>query len=442
MPFSCLPPLLTTAFAKLAWWLDKRTGARLPLLLAGALFARGRRTVTSWFRACGVSDEFRPAYTTVCAAGRQADHLAITIVQTVRPLLTPSQRLTVAIDDTPTPRYGPHVEGCGIHHNPSQGPAGEKHVYGHVWVMLAALAKHEDWGTIALPLQAQLYIREVDVEQLPPERERAFHTKLELAAGQLGWLKPWVDGRFLAFWVVVDGGYAKKPFLRAARCGGWVVVSRLRKDAALFSVPEPRRPGQRGRPRIYGEQRISLAKRAGQTRGWQEVTCVQYGERVTKQVKVFLATWRPAEGLILVVLVKEEDGWLAFFCTDVKATAAEVLEAMADRGAIEQTNKDVKEVWGAGQQQVRNLDSNVGCFNLNLWLYSLVEAWAFAREEEELVDRSRCPWDSEPRRPSHQDKRKALQGEALREGIKQELSGRLDPGEIRALSDRLLALAI
>jgi hypothetical protein len=97
------------------------------------------------------------------------------------------------------------------------------------------------------------------------------------------------------------------------------------------------------------------------------------------------------------------------FSADPQATPEEILEAMADRGALEQTNKDVKEIWGAGQQQVRNLDSNVGCFNLNLWMYSLVEAWAWDKSEGELVDRSACPWDSEPRRPSHQDKRRALQ---------------------------------
>ena len=441
MPFSHLPPWLTSVFLSLAWWLDRRTGARLPLLLSGILFARGRRTVTSWFRACGIQDDFRPAYTTVCATGRNAHSMAITVVQAVRPLLTPSTRLTVAIDDTPTPRYGPYVEGCGIHHNPSQGPAGEQHLYGHLWVMLAALAEHPDWGTLALPLQAQLYIRKVDVEGLPPERQCVFHTKLELAAGQLAWLKPWVEGRFLAFWVVVDGGYAKKPFLRAAKAGGWVVVSRLRKDAALFTLPPPRRLGQRGRPRIYGKERLSLAMRAGQTRGWQTVECVQYGKQVTKQVKVFLATWRPAQGPILVVLVKEEDGWLAFFCTDVKATAVEGLEAMADRGAIEQTNKDVKEVWGAGQQQVRNLDSNVGCFNLNLWLYSLVEVWAWPKEEEELVDRSASPWDNEPRRPSHHDKRKALQREVLRAEITEALRGQPEQEKIQGLAERLLALA-
>jgi hypothetical protein len=192
MPFSHLPPLLTSAFAHLAHWLDRRSALRPPLLLAGILFATGRRTVTSWLRACGVTDEFRPAYTTICAVGRRADLLAISVVHTVRPALSGRRRLTVAIDDTPTARWGPEVEGCGTHRNPSPGPAGERYLYGHVWVMLAALARHPEWDTIALPLQAQLYIRSADVGQLPPERKRPFRTKLELAAEQLHWLRPWV----------------------------------------------------------------------------------------------------------------------------------------------------------------------------------------------------------------------------------------------------------
>jgi hypothetical protein len=440
MPFSHLPPLLTTAFAALARWLDRRTAARLPLLLFGILFARGRRTVTSWFRAAGITDAFRPAYATVCAVGRRTDSMAIATLSAVKPLLA-GARLTVAIDDTPTPRYGPCVEGCGIHHNPSPGPAGEKFVYGHVWVSLAALAKHPDWGTIALPLQAQLYIRAADLQRFLPDRRRPFHTKLELAAQQLHWLLPWVGTSFAERWAVVDGGYTKKPFLRLARAAGWVVVGRLRKDAALWSLPLPKQRGQRGPGPTYGKQRISLAKRAGQPGGWQEVMCVQYNQRVTKTIKTFLATWRPAGGLIRVVLVREEGGWVAFLCTKSDATAEEILEAAADRGALEQTFKDVKEVWGAGQQQVRNIHSNEGCCNLNLWMYSLVEAWAWGQAEEALVDRSDCPWDEEPRRPSHQDKRKALQREVLEGEIRDALSGRPTKQRMRALAQRLLDLA-
>jgi len=39
------------------------------------------------------------------------------------------------------------------------------------------------------------------------------------------------------------------------------------------------------------------------------------------------------------------------------------------------------------------------------------------------VDRSASPWDSEPRRPSHADKRKALQREILQAEIQAVLSG-------------------
>ena len=113
MPFSHFPPFLTSAFAALAHWLHKRSAARLPGLLVGLLFARGRRTVTSWFRAAGITDDFRPAYTTVCAVGRASDSLAITVVGVVRPLLQ-AKRLVVGIDDMPTKRYGPEVEGAGL----------------------------------------------------------------------------------------------------------------------------------------------------------------------------------------------------------------------------------------------------------------------------------------------------------------------------------------
>jgi hypothetical protein len=440
MPLSHLPAFLTTAFLGLARWLHKNSAARLPLLLYGILFAKGRRTVTSWFRAAGITTEWRKAYVTVCATGREAQHMAHTVVSVVRPLLK-GERLRVAIDDSPTKRYGPTVEGAGIHHNPTPGPAGAKHLYGHNWVTLAAIADHKDWGIVALPLQAQLYIREANLPDVPEERRPEFRTKLEMAADQLDWLKPSVELRFKRLEAVVDGGYAKRAFLRRAKNGGWVVFSRLRKDAALFSVPKPKAKGQRGPQATYGKDRLSLAKRAGQPGGWQQVTCVQYGEEVTKTIKTFLATWRPAGGVIRVVLVKEDDGWVAFFCTDPDVSAEEVLEAMADRGAIEGTFKDVKEIWGAGEQQVRNLDSNVGCFNLNLWMYSLVEAWAWEMDEADLVDRSDSPWDNQPRRPSHADKRNALQRQILQTQIDEVLAANPNNQGIRDLAQRLLDLA-
>jgi hypothetical protein len=442
MPLSHPTPWLSAVFLRLARWLDRRTALRVPVLLLGILLATGRRTATSWFRAAGIRDDFRAAYHTIYAVGRRTELLAIDAWLVARSCLVRQRRLVLAIDDTPTPRYGRQVQGAGLHHNPTPGPAGEKYVYGHLWVLLAGLAKHPVRGTLALPLLASLYVRRKDLPRLSLVYAWEFRTKLELAAAQLHWFKPWFEHQADACWVVVDGGYAKKPFLSAARHDGYVVVSRLRKDAALWSVPPTtRRDGQRGPLPTYGKQRLSLAKRAGHARGWQQVECVQYGQRVTKTYKTFLASWRPAGGLIRVVLVREEDRWVPFFCTEPTATVVDILEAAADRGAVEQTNKDVKEVWGAGQQQLRNVHANVGAFNLNAWMHTVAEMWAWERSAEDLVDRSRSPWDDPQRRPSHADKRKALQREVLRQEIEAVLSGPPDTQRFRQLAEKLLDLA-
>lgn len=99
----------------------------------------------------------------------------------------------------------------------------------------------------------------------------------------LQWAHFWL--RFLdkALWVVVDGAYAKAAFLKPALELGMTVVSRLGKDAALWTTPGPRVPGRRGRPRIYGESRISLAKRGGQRRGWTTEVFDLYDKKTTKR---------------------------------------------------------------------------------------------------------------------------------------------------------------
>jgi DDE superfamily endonuclease len=442
MSFSQLPAPLSRLFHDFAHWLDHRSALRLPVLLTGLLLATGRRTATAWFRAAGITTEFRCAYRTIYAVGRRTDTIALSAWHAIEPCLADQQRLVVAIDDSPTARYGPYVEGAGIHHNPTPGPAGAAHLYGHVWVNLAVLAPHPRWGTLALPLRADLYVRQQDVAKLPRHYHWTFHTKLELAAAQLRWLQPWIPDHFTQRWLVIDGGYAKKPFLQPARQLGFTVVGRLRKDAALRSLPPATRPpGQRGRPPIYGKERLSLAKRAGQSRGWQQVECVQYQQRVTKTYKTFLATWRPAGGVIRVVLVQETDRWIPFFCTDPEATVVDILEAAADRGAHEQTNKDDKEVWGAGQQQLRNLYANIGAFNLNSWMHSLVEVWAWQQPDAALIDRSASPWDAQPRRPSHADKRKALQRELLRQEITAVLAEPVNAEKYRELAEQLLQRA-
>ncbi|MGZ6807912.1 MAG: IS701 family transposase [Mycobacteriaceae bacterium] len=394
--------------------LDARLAGRLADVVLGILLASGRRTAASWWRAAGVGEHFRSYYYFLDAVGRKVQQLAAALVRIVLDRVDPGERLIFALDDTPTKRYGPKVQGAGVHHNPTPGPAGSKFLYGHSWVVLNRIVRHTVFGVIGLPLLGLLYVRKKDVPLLPATAQVAFQTKLEIGAAMVTWLKTHLPPQTQRPWLVVDGGYTKREFLKPALQAGYVLVARLRRDAALSDLPPVIEPGQkrpRGRPPVYGKNRLSLVKRAGQTRGWQTVTLSTLtGAVVTKPVKTFLATWRPAGGVVWVVITKEEDGsWRAVLCTDPEARVETIAQIALERGAIEQNFHDVKEVEGIEQVQVRRVWSNVGALNLNLWVHTLIEVWGWGRPARELSDRSARPWDDATRRPSHADRHKAVQ---------------------------------
>src|SRR4051812_49575854 len=91
-------------FSRLASALDRRSAPRLAWLFVGAVLARGRRTVTSWIRAAGLSGEYRPCYTTVAAGGEKTDLMAARLAhEGVKPLVAGGHPPAVAPPDTPTP---------------------------------------------------------------------------------------------------------------------------------------------------------------------------------------------------------------------------------------------------------------------------------------------------------------------------------------------------
>lgn len=426
----------------LAAGLHGRNRWRLSLIFLGMVFARGRRTVTTWLRAVGINDDFADYYYFLQPLGRKSKELALRLFTLLLVRLIEGQRVLLAVDDSPTKRYGPQVQGAGIHHNPTPGPADQKFLYGHIWVTISLVLRHPLWQTIGLPLLGLLYVRAKDIGKIPKKHGWKFRTKLELAAGAVLRFAALVKTAGKTLWTVVDGAYAKRPFLWPLRAARITIVSRLRKDAALRTVPIQPKTKRRGRPRKYGNKRIHLARRAAHRRSWQQVSCFVYGQLVTKTIKTFLATYRPAGGLIRVVIVKEDHGCEFFFCTDPDATPREIVEAFADRAAIEQDFHDVKEVWGAGQQQVRNIWTNVAAFNLNLWVHTLVECWAWHKPADEICDRSGSPWDDPYRRPSHADRRKALRRQTLQNEYSSLPATHRRSSKIRLLYECLLQLAL
>ena len=74
-------------------------------------------------------------------------------------------------------------------------------------------------------------------------------------------------------------------------------ITRLRLDAALYEPAPPRRPGQRGRPRLKGERLPNLSELADDPRTFWKLTTITnwYGERermveIASQTAVWYST--------------------------------------------------------------------------------------------------------------------------------------------------------
>ena len=298
MPLSHLPALLASAFAALAHWL-RPTLRRPPAPAACSASSSPAAAAPS---PPGSAPPASPTTSATATPPSAPSADAPTAwpspsMHAVRPLLD-TRRLLLAIDDTPTPRYGPYVEGCWHPPQPQPRPRrrevrlrprlghpgrpGQAPRLGHHRLALAGPALHprKRRGQAAPRAPAPLPHQAGAGRRAAALAESLGRPPLRAALG---------GGRWRLRQEAV-------PEARQASTAA-SVVSRLRKDAALCVAARAQagRPARARRP-TYGKKRIVLAKRAGQTRGWQQVECVQYGEKVTKTIKTFLATWRPAGG--------------------------------------------------------------------------------------------------------------------------------------------------
>jgi hypothetical protein len=400
--------------AALSAQLHGRNRWRLQTVLLGILFASGRRTISSWWRAAGVGCLFRSYYYFIDAVGRKAMSVASALFQIVMNHIQDDSRPfeLFAIDDTPTNRFGPKVQGAGYHHNPTPGPAGSKFLYGHNWVVLARQVRHNTFGLISLPLIGLLYVREKEIPLLPTKLGVVFRTKLDLAAELIRWLGSRWALCSKPIWVVLDGFYAKKEVFQAARESMVVLVTRIRWDSKVFELPPKLKSSQkrgRGRPPKYGK-RINMANKAVNAQGWTRIEVLTTdGRKEAKDYKSFQATLPGISGPVRIVLLREEDmSWRALMCSDPAVRVDWIIQASTDRWAIEQSFHDLKETERIEEVQVRRYHANVGALNLNLWAHTLTELWAWHKKPTELVHRQASPWDDPNRRPSHADRRKSL----------------------------------
>ena len=130
---------------------------------------------------------------------------------------------------------------------------------------------------------------------------------------------------------------------------------------------------------------------------------------------------------------------MAFFSTDMNATVAEILAAVADRFSPEFTFRDRKEIVGVGQQQLRFVWANICAFHSCPYTFTMAEAQV--RAEADLVVRKESPWDDPNRRPSHANKSLAWRRELPAEEIRAVLRPRVTGDKVQAVAEWLLSVA-
>ena len=244
--------------------------------------------------------------------------------------------LQVAIDDTLTPKKGPHVFGIGSHLDAVRSTRRHRvFCFGHCGVVLAVLVlvpfSRRTW---ALPVLFRL-----DRNLKECAKHKAVSTKKTEAARQmLDVVGSWVGDRRVE--VAADSAYCNATVTRGLS-DSVVLFGAMRPDAVLTELPKGKAPGAVGRPSKRGRvlpkpQQIAHDGR----RPWKTCTATLYGRTTPVQYKTLYAQWYRACGtrLLRIVIVATTEGkvpFRVFFCTDASNDVVRVVETYSGRWGIE-----------------------------------------------------------------------------------------------------------
>jgi hypothetical protein len=188
------------------------------------------------------------------------------------------------------------------------------------------------------------------------------------------------------------------------------VITRGRPDAALYEMPPPKKPGQRGRPRVRGERLLAPQQWAKDNPArFRTVNVEMYGRSVPVQVASYLGmAYRSLPGrLVRYVIVKDPDGLYRtdyFISTDVEIDEVEVLSRYSRRWPLERTFQDCKQRLCVANTQTQLPASVRRSVPFGMLLYSFVVLWYLTDGHKRAdIKRPADPWYPKTGRPSFSD---------------------------------------
>ena len=268
--------------------------------------------------------------------------------------------LVCLLDDTLFHRPGRKVEGAGSFRDAVRSTHKRVVFARGLNLVVLAIRVNPPWGgqPIAIPVGVALH---------PKGGPTTTELARRLMAGLAGRLP---ERRFI---LCADGAYATLAGDGLARTQ---VVSRMRRDAALFGPPPPP-TGKRGRPRTKGERLGTPVELAKAATDWETVELDWRGTRVTKQLCSRDVLWYRVcpDAMVRLVIVRDPSGVEHddfFFTTDLNMTPAEVASIYASRWPIEVIFRDVKQTVGGQQPQTWKGEGPIRAASLAFWLHGTI----------------------------------------------------------------------
>ncbi len=328
-----------------------RTWDWVEVLVAGAILAPGKRTVTAVLRVMGLSEErqyqryHRVLNRAVWSSLRVSQILLGLLVVA---LVSPGGPIIVAADETLERRQGDKIKAKSVFRDAARSSKKHKVTsYGLRWVSMALLAPAA-WSSRvwALPFLTVL----APSKKTHQANGKRHKTSIDWIGQMIGQVRRWLPERHIV--LVVDGGLAAIKL--GQRCVGYAnpvtYVTRLRLDAKLYNWPGPQPKSKRGPKPKKGPRQLSLKTRLQDPATvWRTRTIDWYhGAMRTLDIATGTALWHTSgqDPLPLRwVLVRDPLGKLlpaAFFATDLTVTPEQILAWVVMRWGIEVTFEEAR----------------------------------------------------------------------------------------------------
>jgi DDE superfamily endonuclease len=347
-----LPVTMIRLLEPFAPLFSKGVFQHLQVLVASTILAPGRRTVSSALRAMGLDQHKRfHRYHRVLSraswSSREVSRILLGLL--VEAFVSEGDPLVVGIDETLERRWGKKISARGVYRDPVRSTH-ENFVKssGLRWVCVMLL--------VEVPWAARVWALPFLSALAPSERYAAKRGKRHKKITEWAWqllllLRRWYPEREIV--AVADRAYATLKLLDRCRklSNPITFVTRLRLDAALYEPAPPRRPGQRGRPRLKGERLPNLSEVAQDPNTvWKPTKIANWygsGERIV-EIASATAVWY-STGLFAVpvrwVLISDPRGEFktqALLCTDLEVDPKKILCWFVMRWQLEVTFQEMR----------------------------------------------------------------------------------------------------